>query len=878
MPRIRTSLGHQYRIRTRLADASVPDPGSGEEPPPPPPPPPEATIPAAPSDLVATPLSESTIRLQFVDNSLDETGFHVYVDGALRTSVGAGVVQVDVSGLVASTAYVLGVSAFNDAGESAKVEVSATTLDAPAPPPPEEEPGSIPLAPTALTATPTSPTNVSLSWQDNSDNEAGFRLRRDGILLATLDPDIVTLEDGTAASGKTYVYSVVAFNEVGESTAVSATVTMPVASSGELSAPEALIVKPLRVGKARLTWRRPVGATIGTGWRIERSSNGVDFVPLQLPVSPYTLSDWFKSGFTQLTASYFEANDLTAPNGAVFYRVVETSGGGVESAASEVSGTTMPSDDFTPVLPLIEPSNIYSVPVGGTLWQPADGAAFAAALADSAPGDVIELQAGVEYKGSFTIPAKDNPLEKWLYITTSDIAGLPPVGTRVKATDSVHMPLLHRQFGGTPVITFAEGASYVRLVGLDLEIDDSSMCYNVLLLGSNYDILAHHIRVDRCLVHGNPVSNLTQRGIALNVGDCVISDSLVFDVKLQGECQGICGWNAEGPILIDNCRVEAASIPFMLGGATPSVEGRVAQDITIRRCYFVKPTAWEAEKLSVKNLFEIKSCRRLLMEGCVLKRTWPIAQSTAVVIKSSPDEKAYWTFTSDITIRNCLVKEGASCVVVLGFDSAAQGISGRDFNPPSSHDLTARVKFSNLVFEEFVDITLTGLGSGYRFFQHFGGPNFVTVEHVTHFSGDYGKMNSMILFSSGAVAEGFRFLNNVVRHQELGVFGDGADSINSLPGFTVGNNQLNAYVPSQLEFTGNVIDMTGDNSGADAGDYPPGNEFPADRAAIVFAAAGYGLDVASPYRVGGANYVGTDGTDPGVDDAALQAAIAGVVD
>ena len=66
------------------------------------------------------------------------------------------------------------------------------------------------------------------------------------------------------------------------------------------------------------------------------------------------------------------------------------------------------------------------------------------ALAGSQPGDVIVLDAGSTYNpadaglGYFSLPAKSNPNNQWIYIVSSALANLPD-GTRVDPTMTQYM-------------------------------------------------------------------------------------------------------------------------------------------------------------------------------------------------------------------------------------------------------------------------------------------------------------------------------------------------------------------------------------------------------------------------------------------------------
>jgi len=90
------------------------------------------TPPAAPSNLVATALSSSAIRLTWTDNSGNETGFEIErssdgVNFAPHATAGANATSFDDTGLAASTTYYYRVNATNGGGDSGYSNVASTT-------------------------------------------------------------------------------------------------------------------------------------------------------------------------------------------------------------------------------------------------------------------------------------------------------------------------------------------------------------------------------------------------------------------------------------------------------------------------------------------------------------------------------------------------------------------------------------------------------------------------------------------------------------------------------------------------------------------------------------------------------------------------------
>ena len=84
---------------------------------------------------------------------------------------------------------------------------------------------TLPLAPNApsnLVATVINGNRVDLTWNDNSNNELGFRVLRslDNVTyteIATLGPNVTSFSDTTVEANTTYFYRIVAFNNFGNS-------------------------------------------------------------------------------------------------------------------------------------------------------------------------------------------------------------------------------------------------------------------------------------------------------------------------------------------------------------------------------------------------------------------------------------------------------------------------------------------------------------------------------------------------------------------------------------------------------------------------------------------------------------------------------------
>ncbi|MCX5868555.1 MAG: SUMF1/EgtB/PvdO family nonheme iron enzyme [Proteobacteria bacterium] len=180
-----------------------------------------STTPAAPSNLAAGVVSSSQIDLSWSDNSDNEDGFAIErKTGAGGTyaqigTVNAGTASCQDPGLVCNMEYYYRVTAYNGMGSSVySSEANATTSACPL---------SAPTAPSGLTATAVSATQINLSWADNSSNEDGFKIeRKTGVAgtysqITSVGIGVTNYQDSGLICETTYFYRARAFNSVGDS-------------------------------------------------------------------------------------------------------------------------------------------------------------------------------------------------------------------------------------------------------------------------------------------------------------------------------------------------------------------------------------------------------------------------------------------------------------------------------------------------------------------------------------------------------------------------------------------------------------------------------------------------------------------------------------
>ncbi|WP_344611162.1 fibronectin type III domain-containing protein, partial [Dactylosporangium salmoneum] len=146
---------------TSTTPAAAAPPASGS-------PRPAAGVPAPPAALKAIPASAAAIRLEWTDNSDNETGFTV-INGVTSRDVAANATTYTWTGLAPEQYMCFKVRAFNAAGPSPYFPAAQESWVCAT-----SQKGTGPAAPSNLTAEAVSPTAIRLQWTDNSDNETGF--------------------------------------------------------------------------------------------------------------------------------------------------------------------------------------------------------------------------------------------------------------------------------------------------------------------------------------------------------------------------------------------------------------------------------------------------------------------------------------------------------------------------------------------------------------------------------------------------------------------------------------------------------------------------------------------------------------------------------
>lgn len=232
----------------------------------------EVPVPGDPSSLTAVAASDSSINLSWSDPATNEDYYGVdhSTDGvswsSLTTTLPANTTTYTHNSLGEHTTHYYRVYAINNiSGNSGYSNTANATTDI--------------IAPSGLTATAVSDSQIDLAWTDNSSVESGVKIEQSPngstgwTLIHTTGANATSYSVTGLSSGTTYYFRVRAY--VGSDTSAYSN-TAHDATPDPLLPPGSFTATPLSIRRIELTFTDPnSGGDQENGYRIERSANGV---------------------------------------------------------------------------------------------------------------------------------------------------------------------------------------------------------------------------------------------------------------------------------------------------------------------------------------------------------------------------------------------------------------------------------------------------------------------------------------------------------------------------------------------------------------------------------------------------------------------------
>jgi len=500
------------------------------------------------------------------------------------------------------------------------------------------------------------------------------------------------------------------------------------------------------------------------------------------------------------------------------------------------------------------PSRVVRIPAGGDLQ---------AALNAAQPGDELRLAGGATWTANYTLPSRAcSAVDRWITVRTDiDDSQLPGPSARITPSFAGRLARIVSNTNEAAIRTTGPACGW-RFLGLEIlgSSPNTTVNYGILKLGDggwagggdiqlSLDKVPQDFIVDRVYLHGTDSTNTT-RCLALNSGRSAVVNSWLDNCHARGfDSQAIEGWNGPGPYLIENNFLAGAGENVMFGGSDPGIANLSPSDITIRHNHVWKDPAWKGV-WTVKNLFELKHARRVLVEGNVFENNWAAAQQgMAIVLKTLSDNaSAPWTQTADVTFRYNIVRNSPRGLNVQGMDYSSGGIGIP----------VARVRAENNLFE--------GIGV-------FNGTESGWLNLVTHNPSDIAIVhNTMVHNTSYGLSVVMDYGNGQARRLQIddNVFTAPSGYAVFYSGGAIGSAALTQEASTTWSFARNIVGGVEDQF---ASKHPAESWYPTSISGIGFSNAGsgdYRLAAGSPYKG-----KGSAGTDPGADFDELARRTAG---
>lgn len=310
--------------------------------------------------------------------------------------------------------------------------------------------------------------------------------------------------------------------------------------------------------------------------------------------------------------------------------------------------------------------------------SPANGTALQALLDDFGTtlnaGDVISLDADVDY-GTIVIPPDvQGDASNWIIIRSDEYTSLPAYGSRVTESDEQYMATMSRVPSQPSHLTLsinggdgAPGCAYIRLIGIKIAMTGSygsnvSAMSGVQTGGFSHtaDELPHHFGFDRCSFTCDDTIEI-QSGLQFDMDDSFIVGCIFYNFWGASNNGSTAIWTYNGHrLLIDNNYLESQSTPFFIGDNTP---GSVS-DVAFTRNHTNRPTEWAdtgTYGTAKAGGIETKTGLRILIEDSVFQNHFA---ANWEVLNFKVDGATNEESTRHVTIRRALLSECVWSVLI----------------------------------------------------------------------------------------------------------------------------------------------------------------------------------------------------------------------
>ena len=289
----------------------------------------DTTPPSIPQNVTALATSPTSVTVSWnasTDN-VSVYGYTVYRNGALIGTLSAPTTTLNDGGLSANTTYSYTVAAF-DTASPPNVSAQSNPVTVTTPITADTTPPSVPQN---VTATATSPTNVTVSWDASTDNiaVAGYKVYRGSTQIATVNAPTTTYSDSGLSANTSYAYTVAAFD-----TASPPNVSAQ-SNPANLTTPAYPIISNITVTNISAT-----SATIN--WITDQSSTSQ---------VAYGLTNSYGTT-TTLNASLVTSHSVNvsglSASTTYHFQVISTTNGNATTSSTDQTFTTITAADTTP--------------------------------------------------------------------------------------------------------------------------------------------------------------------------------------------------------------------------------------------------------------------------------------------------------------------------------------------------------------------------------------------------------------------------------------------------------------------------------------------------------------------------------------------------